>query len=196
MIRDYFFAVLIGLVTAMLTLPILKNLEIDLPFNSFLLLIIIPILWIIGIWLGAFFSRWLAFTRQFARFSVAGFLAAAIDFGILNFLMFVTGLVSGLPFTIFKSISFMIAATNSYFVNKFWTFHKSEEINYKEYLQFLAVSAVGISINVGVATLIVNGLGPQFDIGPKGWANIGAVAGSAVGLIWNFIGFKLIVFKA
>ena len=195
MAKDYLIAAIVGLVTAILTLPILKNLEVALPFNSLLVLIIIPILWITGIWLGAFLSRWLSFMRQFARFSVAGFLAAAIDFGILNFLMFMTGLVSGLPFTIFKSISFMIAATNSYFVNKFWTFRKSKEVNYKEYLQFLAVSAVGISINVGIATLIVNGLGPQFGLEPKIWANIGAVAGSAIGLIWNFIGFKMIVFK-
>lgn len=196
MTKDYIIAIGLGFITALFALPILKNLEIELPFNNFFILLIIPVLWAIGIWLGAFLSRWVSFMRQFARFSVAGFLAAAIDFGILNFLMFATGLATGLPFTIFKSISFIVAASNSYFVNKFWTFHKSEKATYKEYLQFLAVSLVGISINVGIATLIVNGIGPQFGLQPKIWANLGAVAGSAIGLVWNFVGFKLIVFKA
>ena len=143
--------------------------------------------------------------RQFARFVVAGFLAAAIDFGVLNFLMFLTGLAVGLPFTIFKSISFIIAATNSYFVNKFWTFGNQKALDpaaftekksaLKEYGQFLAVSTIGIIINVGVASIIVNGAGPQYGLEPKIWANLGAVAGAAIGLVWNFIGFKLIVFK-
>lgn len=194
--KDYLIAVVLGFITALLALLVLKNLQVNLPFNNSFILILIPTLWAAGIWLGGFLSRWVGFMRQFARFAVSGFLATAIDFGILNFLMFVTGLASGLPFTLFKTASFVVAATNSYFVNKFWTFHKTEKISYKEYLQFFAVSLVGITINVGIASLVVNGIGPQFEIELKAWANLGAVAGAGVGLIWNFIGFKLIVFKA
>ncbi|MEK7089967.1 MAG: GtrA family protein, partial [Patescibacteria group bacterium] len=133
-------------------------------------------------------------------------LAAAIDFGILNLLMFMTGLVSGLPFTLFKTLSFIAAATNSYFVNKYWTFRKIPDLGFtaasgqrtslKEYAQFLVVSVIGITINVGIASFVVSAIGPQFGLDLKLWANLGAVAGSAIGLIWNFIGFKLIVFRA
>lgn len=193
--KDYFIAIILGFITALLALLVLKNLDVRLPFNNYFILFLIPILWPAGIWFGIFLSHWIGFMRQFARFAVAGFLAAAIDFGILNFLMFITGLITGWPFTLFKTVSFVVAATNSYFVNKFWAFHQTEKTNYKEYLQFLMVSLVGITINVGIATLIVNSIGPQFGIEPKAWANLGAVAGSAIGLIWNFIGFKLIVFK-
>ena len=206
MTRDYFIAIFIGFITAVLALSILKNLEVVLPFNHFLILLIIPILWASGIWLGVFLSHWIPFMRQFARFSVAGFLAAAIDFGILNLLMFMTGLAIGLPFTLFKTVSFIVAATNGYFVNKFWAFEKADNLNFsvmlvqktsiKEYTKFLLVSTIGIIVNVGIASLIVNGFEPQFGLEPKDWANLGAVAGSATGLIWNFIGFKLIVFRA
>ena len=205
MTKDYAVAAIIGFITALLAVPVLKNLDIELPFGNFWILAIIPVLWVAGIWLGAFLSRWIGFMRQFARFAVAGFLAAAIDFGILNLLMHITGLVSGLPFTLFKAASFVVAATNSYFVNKFWAFRQVQDFNIvqipdqktslKEYSQFLVVSAIGITINVGVASLVVNAVGPQFGIEPKVWANLGAVAGAAIGLIWNFIGFKLIVFK-
>lgn len=194
--KDYFIAIILGFVTALLTLFVLKNLDVRLPFKNYFILLIVPVLWVIGIWLGAFLSRWIDFMRQFARFAVAGFLAAAVDFGVLNFLMYATSLESGWPFVFFKAASFMVAATNSYFVNKFWTFNRIEKVSYKEYLQFFAVSLVGISINVGIASIVVNGIGPQFGIGPRAWANLGAVAGSAIGLIWNFIGFKLVVFKA
>lgn len=65
----------------------------------------------------------------------------------------------------------------------------------KEFLQFFVVSCIGFALNVGLATLIVNVLGPQWGVSAKLWANVGALGGTLVGLVWNFLGYKLIVFK-
>ncbi len=65
----------------------------------------------------------------------------------------------------------------------------------KEPLQFFIVSLIGFLLNVGAATLLVNVLGPQWGFSAKLWANAGALAGTLLGMGWNFLGYKLVVFK-
>ena len=54
----------------------------------------------------------------------------------------------------------------------------------------MSVAIVSILINDGLASLIVNFVDPFRGLSPAVWANIGAVAGSAVALIFSFVGFK------
>jgi len=42
---------------------------------------------------------------------------------------------------------------------------------------------------------VVNIVGPQFGLNAKIWANMGAVAGTLFVMVWNFLGYKFIVFK-
>jgi putative flippase GtrA len=117
--------------------------------------------------------------------------------------MFLTGIVIGPGYSAQKAVSFLFAVTFSYFLNKNWTFEdKSRQEENKKRLQFFAVSLIGMLINVAVATVIVNYLQipinnilHAFFLTPKLWGTIGALGGTAVGLIWNFIGYKFIVFK-
>ncbi len=135
------------------------------------------------------------FVPQFMRFFCVGLLNTGIDFGVLNFLIFLTGKSSGIYFPIFKSISFVIAVTNSYFMNKHWTFKSSEITRENEFFKFFGVNIIGWGINVGVATYIVNYIGAPAGFSPVLWANIGAFSAVAFTLVWNFIGMKFIVFK-
>lgn len=147
-------------------------------------------------WLGGFLSRWLAFFAQFGKFAAVGFLNAAIDFGVLNSLIFMSGINVGIMFSLFKAVSFIVAGTNSYLWNKFWTFKSGQGfVAGREYASFLVVSLVGLGINVAVASFVVNFVGPQFGIEATLWANVGAVFGAALGLFWNFVGYKFIVFS-
>ncbi|PIP92113.1 hypothetical protein COW77_01700, partial [Candidatus Wolfebacteria bacterium CG18_big_fil_WC_8_21_14_2_50_39_7] len=84
---------------------------------------------------------------------------------------------------------------NSYFWNKHWTFGVSDSANIKEFSQFMAVSLVGFAINVGAASLLVNFIGSPESISPERWANIGALSATIISLVWNFVGYKFIVFK-
>jgi len=110
---------------------------------------------------------------------------------VLNFLIFLTGVASGLPFGVFKGISFLVAATNSYFWNKRWTFRSNKKV----FVQFLTVSTVGLFLNVSTASFLVNIVQPQFGLSEKVWANVGAINGTLVVMTWNFIGYKFVVFK-
>ncbi|MCK5081200.1 MAG: GtrA family protein [Candidatus Moranbacteria bacterium] len=139
---------------------------------------------------------------QFVRFGLIGGLNTGVDLAILITLMTLSGLKAGVAYTIFKTISFCAAATFSYFMNKRWAFKdKSKTKQVQKFSQFFAVSVVGAVINVTIATLVVNYLKPALGgvlimpLGDTMWGTIGALGGTAFGLVWNFLGYKLLVFK-
>lgn len=132
---------------------------------------------------------------QFGRFAVVGVLNTIVDLGVLNVLMFFTGISSGIYFSVFKTLSFLAAVTNSYIWNKRWTFKSSEPVGARVYGLFIIVSVIGMAINVTTASLIVNFVAPPHGIGPELWANIGATLAIAVSLMWNFLGYRNIVFS-
>ena len=138
---------------------------------------------------------------QFVRFGLIGGMNTGVDLIILNILMFSTGLFEGAAYSAFKTISFAAAATFSYFMNKKWAFKDdSKEKEVRKFSQFFAVSIIGAIINVSVASLVVTFLKPALGVNflflnDGLWGSVGALFGTAFGLIWNFLGYKFIVFK-
>lgn len=132
---------------------------------------------------------------QLVRFGMVGLLNTLIDLGILNLLIFLTGVATGWQFSAFKGISFAVAITNSYFWNKFWTFRDRDKVGVGEISQFVAVGIGGFFVNVGVASFVVNAISPIGGASEMVWANVGAIFAVGFSLVWNFIGYKFIVFK-
>ena len=209
-------AAIIGFLCALFIIPIFKNLAPQISFSYSLgLIIVLPLLSILGMWLAGLLAKFIKVIYQIAKFVLVGALNTLFDWGILNLLIFLTVVASGPLYSVFKGISFLVAVINSYFWNIFWTFRKTRidaDINKprinadeadngtrkavgKEFLRFFIVSCIGFAFNVGVATLVVNVWGPQWGVSAKLWANIGALGGTLIGLVWNFLGYKLIVFK-
>ena len=83
-----------------------------------------------------------------------------------------------------------------YFWNKFWVFKKKEGGGAKEFFQFVGVSLIGIGINVATAHIVINVIGHTGGLTAGQWANIGFLAATFVSLTWNFLRYKLWVFKA
>lgn len=124
-----------------------------------------------------------------------GLINTGVDFGVLNFLMFLTGITTGVGYSFFKAFSFAVAVVNSYFLNKRWTFRKEGKMEKKEFTKFVTISLIAFGINVSVASLLVNFVGPIGDISPYLWANISALAATAFTTLINFFGYKYFVFK-
>jgi len=103
-------------------------------------------------------------------------------------------------FVIQKGFSFIIATVNSYFWNRSWTFSRGKaprESAKKDFFQFLLVSIVGFLLNVGIAAFIFY-FGTDKGIladKPETMKNIGAFGGTIIALFWNFLGYKLFVFR-
>jgi putative flippase GtrA len=199
--KDLQYSIMSGLLTGVLAWRVFDYLETSLPLgiSLFVLVFLIPACWIAGVWFGYFLARWMPFFAQFGKFAAIGFTNAAVDFGVLYLLIGMSGIATGVYYTVFKSTSFLVAMLNSYLWNKFWTFSgtaQSGQNNGSEFLRFAIVTLIGFLINVGIATLMVNVVGSQFGMDEKAWAGMGAVAGSALGLIWNFVGMRLLVFAS
>lgn len=136
--------------------------------------------------------------KQFSKFFIVGIVNTGIDFAVLNTEMALTGISSGTPLIIFNMISFSVAVVNSYYLNKFWTFEDKKADGSKATVkmsQFIGVSLVGLMINSMVVYGFVSVVPIMFGLSPIAWTNIGKIIATGVSLIWNFVGYKLWVFK-
>ncbi len=153
-------------------------------------------IFVFGIYFGRFLSRFWKIFDRFARFVVTGFLSASIDFGVINLFIYFTNATSGIGFALVRSAAFFVAFFNSYFWNKVWTFDAAHSGRAKkEILHFIIVLLVGVAINVSVASVLVDVIGPKFGLSPLLWANAASVVGIAVALLWNFTGMRFVVFR-
>jgi len=147
-----------------------------------------------ALWIASLIGKVFPVMYQFAKFGAVGTLNNAIDFGIVNLLIFLTGIASGWGYSLFKTVSFIAGTTNSFFWNKFWTFGAKEKPRSGEVAKFFSFAIVGGLINVGIASFVVNGIHAPEGIAPKVWANVGTLAGVAGSFLWNFLCYKFFVF--
>lgn len=133
---------------------------------------------------------------QFGKFFIVGILNTGLDFAVLNFLMWITQTYKGEPIIIFGTISFAVAVTNSYFLNKYWTFGDSNNSQApQQFIKFLSVAVVGLVLNNSIIYFITTLINPVFGLTPVLWANFAKVIATGAVLAWNFAGYKLFVFK-
>jgi putative flippase GtrA len=160
-------------------------------FGSFL------VLCVVGIIVARVVGKKIPLIYKFGKFGEAGGLNWLVDMGVLNLLILFTGLSTGIYFIIFKGISFLVSASNSYLWNKFWVFrgHKKQDET-KEATKFFSATVLGLIFNVTLAGSIAL-VGPKiiFEIDSKVWANLATVTGSLGAMIFNFILYKIWVFK-
>lgn len=133
---------------------------------------------------------------QLLRFGIVGGLNTGIDFAITNALSYVTGITGGSRIIPIKGIAFLAANVNSYLLNKKWTFndHSSGE-GAKKFSVYLSVSIIGALINISTVYLITTYTEPMFGLSDTKWLNVANLAATALSLVWNFVGYKLIVFR-
>ena len=196
--KDLFFSIVTGLITGVISWRIFTFLNtptfFGIPVIS--LIVIVPILWIIGVNFGYFLGRWFVFFNQFGRYAAIGFTNAAVYFGTLNLLIGYSNISKGTWYSVFASTAFIVGTLHSYIWNKYWAFEAGQsQGGGGEFAKFAVVSIVSGLVNVSIASFVVNLIHPLFGISSNGWANVGGVAGSAVALIFSFVGFRLMVFK-
>lgn len=201
--KDIFLALIIGEVCGLLMFFITRNLAAEnaafakiLPFANYLP-IAFPLICAIGMFVVGLLEKAMPALYQLAKFVLVGGTNFLIDMGVLNILIFATGISSGGTQSAFKATSFTVAVVNSYFWNKFWVFKRNAtETAGKEFLQFVVVSIVGFLLNVGIDKILVDAIGPMGNIPVKTWAQLAAMIAAALALFWNFAGYKFIVFDA
>ena len=197
--NDVLASVIIGVISAIITIFILNFIELKLPLIGnypLSLLFILPIGAVAGVFVAEILAKKIPVIFQVAKCFLAGVLNTLIDLGVLNLLMATFATFSGPLYPVFKGISFTAGTINSYFWNKYWTFEKKDtKPGVKEFGTLYIVTGIGFLLNVGIASLINNIIGPQFGFSQKVWASLAAVIATFIVFVWNFSGYKFVVFK-
>lgn len=165
----------------------------NLPF--WVLLIVLPPLALFALFITYLIGKKISVAFQFGKYAAVGFANTVIDFGILNFLMWTTGVYRGGWIYLLNSASFIIAITHSYLWNRYWSFDSHQKDITKQFLTFLIVTVIGAVINGGIVYGITTFMSPLADLSSASWANAAKVLATAVAFMWNFLGYKFVVFK-
>lgn len=199
--KDGLLGLVIGVAVGLLIQPMLSTLadvivklglSVDLK-TRIIAFVFFTVLAPLALFVASFVGRWVKVVYQFAKFAAVGTLNSFIDFGVVNLLIAITGAATGATFSGFKAISFLFATTNSFFWNKFWTFDSKGGDTAKQAIQFYIIAGIGLLVNVGVASLVNNARVGATSINL--WANFAVLCGIGASFIWNFLGYKFIVFK-
>jgi putative flippase GtrA len=127
--------------------------------------------------------------QQFLKFSLVGGVGFVVDAG--SYFILTRYLGGGLVSSRFVS-SLVLGMTTTFLLNNFMTFrgHGSGSI-FSRYLKFAAANIIGNLLNVGTHAALVESLALFHRI-----PLLGVVAGTVVGLIFNFTGSKYFVFRS
>lgn len=125
--------------------------------------------------------------KQVVKFAIVGFFNTLLDFsiyfGLTRFWEFWRTNYLWANF-----ISFSIAATSSYILNKTWTFRDKERKIHIQYFKFILVSAIGLLINETVLYILVTHL-VIYDLLAK-------ICAVGIAMFWNFGANKFWTFKS
>ncbi len=119
--------------------------------------------------------------REFVKFALVGILNTGVDVVIFFLLTWL-----GVLYLAAQVISYTCGASNSYLLNKIWTF-RSCGLSYSEMIRFTVVNLVSLGISVATLSLLHGGVGMGLAAA-KGIATVCA-------LMANFLGNKLWVFR-
>lgn len=199
--KDALFGLVIGAAVGLLIQPMLSTLtdtiaKLGLAVDTktrILAFVFFTILAPVALFIASLIGRWVRVIYQFAKFAAVGTLNSFIDFGIVNLLIAVSGHASGAYFAVFKGISFLFAATNSFLWNKLWTFDSKGGDTAGQAIKFYLITGLGLLINVGVASAVNNARSGSVSVNL--WANLAVLCGIGASFIWNFLGYKFLVFK-
>ena len=126
--------------------------------------------------------------RQFLTFAVIGIMNTIVDFGIYYFL---TRHIAFFDYHtsrryLANSISFLIATSFSFWLNRSWTFRRTGRPAFSELLRFYVTTLGGLFVN-NLILLFFSGFIGMEDL-------IAKIFSTVFNTVWNFIFKKLWVF--
>jgi putative flippase GtrA len=132
---------------------------------------------------------------QFGKFLVVGTLNTAIDFGTLNLLSWFTGIYGGVRLAPINVLGVLLALTNSYLLNKHWTF-KTPAHPRRRVGRFVLVSLLGVGLNTALVVALTHFVTRPTGLTPQLWENLAKALATGGTLLWDFLGYKFLVFRA
>jgi putative flippase GtrA len=126
---------------------------------------------------------------------MVGVLNTVLDLAILNLLVYLFQVTTPFVFSVCKGVSFLIAVTNSYFMNKHFAFNKKESKE-GEFSKFFFLSIIGLGVNISVASFAFYVLGQYPTILPLYvTTSLSGILGGVASFLLNYFSYAYFVFK-
>lgn len=123
---------------------------------------------------------------EFARFVLVGGAGFCIDGGLLSLLMH-----SGWEIFPARSVSFILAVTSTWALNRFWTFEVARRMGMRrEYTSYIVTQVLGAVINLAIFFILIK-LYPLLRSTPL----IPLAFGASIALVFNYTVSKKYVFE-
>jgi len=121
--------------------------------------------------------------RQFIKFGIVGIVSTAIDWGLFYLLNFSFGIY----YLTAKVLSFAVAVINSFVWNRRWTFRSQNPNRNQEFVKFLVIALVGLSLNTLIMYLAVSIFHTR--------KIVGLIFATGIVTFWNFLANKYWTFQ-
>lgn len=195
-IIDIIFALICGWMLNWIAFDFMKGYGVDFGLWRWLLSWVLPVISLTVLWLAFLIGRKLLFVFQGAKHLLVGAAATVVDLKIFEFLVWIFSLSFVVSPIFSKGVSFLFSTTIKYWGNKHWAFeHFEKENRLKEISQFFVVTIVGLALDVSAFFYFSNILGAQFNVPSALWTKLSVIFSAIVAALWNFLGYKFLVFK-
>jgi len=122
---------------------------------------------------------------EFLRFGVVGTIGFVVDTAVLY-----AGLALGLGLYGGRAVSYLVAATTTWALNRLWTFRgRGDGPVHQQWALFLLVNLVGFAMNYGTYAALIAFV-PLVAAHPV----LGVAAGAVAGMFGNFVLSRQLVF--
>ena len=123
----------------------------------------------------------------FLQFAVVGMSGVVVNFAVLTLL-----LVLGLPDAACLAGGILVSLVTNFLLNRRFTFDYARSGNiWMQFIGFAGASSVGMVVNYAVAVFLSHGVLKDVPFG----LYLSALAGISLGLIFNFLGNRYLVFR-
>lgn len=196
-IVDIVLALISGRIIGFLVSDFLKEWGIEIGFFYLLVLwIFFPLLTLFCLWVANIIGRKLLFAFEGAKFVLVGSVATVVDLKFFELMLWLSGgtfVVAVL--IIIKGVSFLAATFLKFWGNKYWVFSKPDKENFsREIFRFFAITFVGIVIDVS-AFYYISRVMPPPAVPFSAWIKLSVIFAALAAALWNFWGYKFLVFK-
>src|SRR5258708_4831547 len=132
--------------------------------------------------------------KQFIQYVLIGIVNFGVQSATLLLLSWLTGATQGWKVFLISNIATVVAITNSYILNRLWTFRDHKSSVSKAGL-FYGLTIIGAEIASVLMTVIATYIHAPFGLSGRPWLFVANVISVGFSILWNFTAYTQIVFR-
>lgn len=138
-------------------------------------------------------ARWKTQYRQIMRFGLIGGVNTGLDLLALNALLLLLPTNRSWLILVYNVLAYSFGAFNSFLLNKYWTFHNKQSMNWREFIRFALITLFGMVVNTALVWAIRMFPHP-FVQNMILWTNISKILAITISAFISYLGMRLWVF--